>query len=65
MHALTAWDLKFQVCLGYTFTPATLNRTKRASGKIYLLNAEYESRGKVQVTELVRSGFWGSNKSNL
>jgi hypothetical protein len=25
MHALTAWDLKFQVCLGYTFTPATLD----------------------------------------
>jgi hypothetical protein len=25
MHALTAWDLKFQVCLGYTFTPATLS----------------------------------------
>jgi hypothetical protein len=24
MHALTAWDLKFQVCLGYTFTPPTL-----------------------------------------
>jgi hypothetical protein len=24
MHALTAWDQKFQVCLGYTFTPATL-----------------------------------------
>jgi hypothetical protein len=24
MQALTAWDLKFQVCLGYTFTPATL-----------------------------------------
>ncbi len=24
MHALTAWDIKFQVCLGYTFTPATL-----------------------------------------
>ena len=24
MHALTAWHLKFQVCLGYTFTPATL-----------------------------------------
>jgi hypothetical protein len=24
MHALNAWDLKFQVCLGYTFTPATL-----------------------------------------
>jgi hypothetical protein len=24
MHALTAWDLKFQVCLGYTLTPATL-----------------------------------------
>ncbi len=24
MHAQTAWDLKFQVCLGYTFTPATL-----------------------------------------
>ncbi len=24
MHALTAWNLKFQVCLGYTFTPATL-----------------------------------------
>jgi hypothetical protein len=23
-NALTAWDLKFQVCLGYTFTPATL-----------------------------------------
>ncbi len=23
MHALTAWDLKFQVCLRYTFTPAT------------------------------------------
>jgi hypothetical protein len=21
---LTAWDLKFQICLGYTFTPATL-----------------------------------------
>ncbi len=26
LHALTAWDLKFQVCLGYTFTPATLNK---------------------------------------
>jgi len=25
MHALTAWDLNFQVCLGYTFTPATLH----------------------------------------
>jgi hypothetical protein len=25
MHALTAWDIKFQICLGYTFTPATLN----------------------------------------
>ncbi len=24
LHALTAWDLKFQVCLGYTFTPATV-----------------------------------------
>jgi len=24
MHALTVWDLKFQVCLRYTFTPATL-----------------------------------------
>jgi hypothetical protein len=24
MHALIAWYLKFQVCLGYTFTPATL-----------------------------------------
>ncbi len=24
MYALTAWDLKFQDCLGYTFTPATL-----------------------------------------
>ncbi len=24
MHARTAWDLKFQVWLGYTFTPATL-----------------------------------------
>ncbi len=24
LHALTAWDLKFQVCLGYTFTSATL-----------------------------------------
>jgi hypothetical protein len=24
MHALTAWDLKFQVCKGHTFTPATL-----------------------------------------
>jgi hypothetical protein len=23
LHALTAWDLKFQVCLRYTFTPAT------------------------------------------
>ncbi len=23
MHSVTAWDLKFQVCLGYTFTPAT------------------------------------------
>ncbi len=25
MHALTAWDLKFQVCLGYTLTPAALD----------------------------------------
>ncbi len=24
LHALIGWDLKFQVCLGYTFTPATL-----------------------------------------
>jgi hypothetical protein len=27
MHALTAWDVKFQVCLGYNFTPATLIQT--------------------------------------
>jgi hypothetical protein len=26
MHADTAWALKFQVCLGYTFTPATLGK---------------------------------------
>jgi hypothetical protein len=25
MHADTAWALKFQVCFGYTFTPATLS----------------------------------------
>jgi hypothetical protein len=25
VKTLTAWDLKFQVCLGYTFTPATLD----------------------------------------
>jgi len=25
MHPLTEWDLKFQVCLGYTFTAATLH----------------------------------------
>jgi hypothetical protein len=24
LHALTAWDLKFQVCLRYTFTSATV-----------------------------------------
>jgi hypothetical protein len=24
MHAVTAWALLFQVCLGHTFTPATL-----------------------------------------
>ncbi len=24
LYALTAWDLKFQVCLRYTFTPPTL-----------------------------------------
>jgi hypothetical protein len=24
IHALTAWDLKFQVCVGHTFTPTTL-----------------------------------------
>jgi hypothetical protein len=24
LHALTAWDLEFQVCLGCIFTPATL-----------------------------------------
>jgi hypothetical protein len=27
LHVLTAWDLKFQVCLGYTSTPAALKRT--------------------------------------
>jgi hypothetical protein len=26
MHALTAWDLTFQVSLGYTFTPATCSQ---------------------------------------
>jgi hypothetical protein len=29
LHALTAWDLKFQVCLGHTFTPATLSHSKK------------------------------------
>jgi len=24
MHALTAWDLNFQVCIGRTFTPSGL-----------------------------------------
>jgi hypothetical protein len=27
MHGLTAWDLKFQVCLGCTFTTATLGNS--------------------------------------
>jgi hypothetical protein len=27
LHAPIAWDLKFQVCLKYTFTPATLLHT--------------------------------------
>ncbi len=27
MHAITAWDLKFQVGLGYTFTPASFTVT--------------------------------------
>ncbi len=25
LHALTAWDLKFQACLGYTFIPTTIS----------------------------------------
>jgi hypothetical protein len=29
LHALTAWDLKFQVCLGYTFTAATLGNSQK------------------------------------
>ncbi len=36
MHALTAWDLKFQVCLGYTFTLSTLEKCKVAGVKVYL-----------------------------
>jgi hypothetical protein len=28
LHALTAWVLEFRVCLGYTFTPATLPKLK-------------------------------------
>jgi hypothetical protein len=31
MHALTAWDLKFQVCHRYTFTPATLREVHIAT----------------------------------
>jgi hypothetical protein len=38
MHALTAWDLTFQVSLGYTFTPATLHymACSEDRGKVYL-----------------------------
>ncbi len=31
-----AWDLKFQVCLRYTFTPATLNTTSKTNMEGYL-----------------------------
>jgi hypothetical protein len=34
LNALTAWDLKFQVCLGYTFTPATLKQAVYAQMSI-------------------------------
>jgi hypothetical protein len=30
LHADTAWALKFQVCLGHTFTPATLKMSERS-----------------------------------
>ncbi len=31
-HALTAWDLKFQVCLGYTFTTSYFGQHMEHSG---------------------------------
>ncbi len=35
LHALTAWDLKFQVCLGYTFTPATLSASVQSKNNAW------------------------------
>ncbi len=37
LHALTARDLKFQVCLGYTFTPATLYRIKMECTRLIVI----------------------------
>jgi hypothetical protein len=41
LHALTAWDLKFQVCLRYTFTPATLYKSIS-----YIFQTQVKKRNK-------------------
>jgi hypothetical protein len=40
-HVLTAWDLKFKVCLGYTFTPATLSSADCSDFADYKVKFEF------------------------
>jgi hypothetical protein len=49
MHVLTAWNLKFQVCLRYTFTPATFqewDKLSKAKNKKILSVAPQSEKAK-------------------
>jgi hypothetical protein len=58
MHALTAWDLMFQVCLGYTFTPATLecflDKRKRKKVLIKIVSAVHDCLQPAKVRKEVK-----------
>jgi hypothetical protein len=58
MHGLTAWDLKFQVCLGYTFTPATLWPANKQPMYLSRLRSQYTYRAWPSLTFFVMPRRW-------
>ncbi len=54
-HALTAWDLKFQVCLGYTFTPATLSLAYCSDFADYKVKFEFLRKATIGNNKKARS----------
>ncbi len=46
MYALAAWNLKFQVCLGYTFTPATLVKSRLVRHRLQYLKFFFQNQQK-------------------